>query len=438
MANAAAHGLAVLTGRAGRAPADVQEQEQEAEQPSSAARRAALDRVLATVRHKWGQQSLVRLDEVLATRDDGVTRAGRRPPPATKRRRELPPWWPVALSVSEATGAVRRPHLLEVIGESGTGRLSLAMAWLAAARPTLAAVVEPVIESGRNVRPVRDTRDTQSASAGSVPVAGSSGARRSRSESAESWRTQFYPPAAHNAGVDLRRLVLVRPPAGEPRGALDAVAVLLRSQAFDVVLCPLPAGTRISLLFGGKLATLAARSGTTLLLLTTPSRLSVSTARTGRARQRNPGNWGNGGDRRERGVLGAFADYRVRLIARRWLWVDREIAGMTLRVATERARAEAALGTQNDGAPPEHELTFCLQRSVRPGGHEDSGHGDRDRDGDHGSAPDRLYLAAAVRVERRQPAGSAAFGGDSGDSGTADDGALPAGHALGRVAGVFA
>jgi hypothetical protein len=150
MANAAAHRLAVLTGRAGRAPADIQEQEQEAEQPSSAARRAALDRVLATVRHN-------------TTRADGVTRTGRRPPSTTKRRRELPPWWPVALSASEATGgaagAVRRPHLLEVIGESGTGRLSLALAWLAAARPTLAAVVEPCPSGPRYPRyPIRFRR----------------------------------------------------------------------------------------------------------------------------------------------------------------------------------------------------------------------------------------------------------------------------------------
>ena len=124
------------------------------------------------------------------------------------------------------------------------------------------------------------------------------------------------------------------------RATLDAALILLRSEAFDVVLCPLAPEARIGTTFAGTLATLAARAGTTLFLLTPPQ---------------------------ARG-LGAFAEYRVRLGRRRWMWTDGEIAGVRLRVATERARAAAGADLGGpDAPPPEHELTLRLHRPSRHG-----------------------------------------------------------------------
>jgi hypothetical protein len=304
-----------------------------------------------------------------------------------------------------AGGAVMRPRLIEVLGDVGSGRLTVALAWLAEARPSLAAVVDVVAEGSAS------------------PPAASSGVERwggdrrrrwgggrssSSGNSGSQWRGErFYPPAAIGAGIGVERLVIVQPPAGEPWAALDAVVVLLRSEAFDVVLCPLAPEARISLTFGAKLATLAARSGTTLFLLSSPLQRA--------------GAGGAGRRASQRGVLTGFADFRVRLAGRRWLWQDGELTGVKLRVATERARAGAGVSERVErlgrglragfgawpgaalsvhGAPddglgdpsPEHELTFRLRRRVRDGAMVGA------------APPDCLCLAASVRVDRRQPA----------------------------------
>jgi hypothetical protein len=298
-------------------------------------RASALAQVLATVRGRWGHGSIVRLDEVLGNGapealGPALAAAKQRRP---QRKREYPPWWPAPLPNS----AVARPHVLEVIGEPSSGRLTLTLAWLAAARPALAAFV-----------------DTAGA---------------------------FYPPAATIAGVSLERLILIRPPPEDRRAPLDAVAVLLRSEAFDVVVCPLPASARISLSFAGKLATLAARSGTSLLLLTQERE----------AARQYPGSPGQGAPARRNWVvpfsvlaggrddgipplspeereskgevdptrgrrgevnssLGAFADYRIRLTNRRWIWKHGELVGLKIQVVTERARGSAD-DHSGDGLP---------------------------------------------------------------------------------------
>lgn len=410
----------------------------------TAARQEALEAVLSRVRRRWGQGSIVRLDEKTGTREtdaqetaalDGLLvvkqvvgqvdgrvvgetdaggseegapggRARRETRARARRPRELPRWWPVAgLGGGEGPEiAGTRPRMLELVGETGSGQLTLALAWIAAAQPALAAVVDP----GRRALEVpaaaprggptpRDSLAPRAAlpalpagqatgpggvplSAGqstapdAAPDAGHDGAR----DRPAGW---FYAPAAASAGIDLQRLVVVRPPEdGAARGALDAVVLLLRSEAFDVVLCPLPVGARINTTFAGMLATLAARSGTTLFLLTRP---------------------------RARG-LGAFAEYRIRLGRRRWVWQDGEIAGIRLRAATERARAAAGMTLSGaDEAPPEHELTLRLHRRVRhgPPGRAALPRDARDaRERPAPGAADRLYLAGSSRLLRQPDA----------------------------------
>jgi hypothetical protein len=275
----------------------------------------------------------------------------------------LPPWWPRPAGAKD-TGSLLRPRLLEVAGEDGSGRLTLALAWLAAARPTLAAFVDPTAAPIHGTAPAPNPKSKIQNPKFSIP-----------------WPERFYPPAAAAAGIDLSRLVVVCPPADDPRAALDAVAVLLRSEAFDVILCPLPARARISTSFAGKLATLAARATTSLLLLTQPSLNSTSDW----GAQRRHWSEELGGLRTSDypGALGAFADYRVRLTARRWLWEDGELAGMKLRVTTERARAAAMAEVEDaTGGAVEHELTFRLHRRVRYGA----------------SAADRLSLTTSTRL----------------------------------------
>src|SRR5204863_49859 len=108
-----------------------------------------------------------------------------------------PPWWPRPIG-SDGSGGVLRPRLLEVVAEPGSGRLTLALAWLAAARPALAAIVD----AGAS-EPWRPT------SAGDLKL----------------HPERFYPPAAAGAGLDLPRLVVVQPPVDDPRAPLDAVVV---------------------------------------------------------------------------------------------------------------------------------------------------------------------------------------------------------------------
>ncbi|MBI3971053.1 MAG: hypothetical protein HY332_07160 [Chloroflexi bacterium] len=330
------------------------------------ARSAALEQVMADVRHRWGYGSIVRLDgagspgEARPRSPEGRDSAARR----ARRRIEVPPWWPQPAY----GGTMVRPRLLELAGAPGSGRLTLALTWMAAAQPALAAVVDVGGELAEGRTTNDEGRTTKRYTTDNTFVV-----RRSSFVG----QGRFYPPAAVGAGLDAKRFVVIRPPAGEPRAPLDAVAVLLRSEAFDVVLCPLPAGTRIGLTFGSKLATLAARSGTTLLLLSPAA----------------------GGQRQQASALAAFADYRVRLAARRWMWLDGELAGMRLRVMTERARvARTGAGeSAGDGALGlEHELTLRLHRSVRDGGQ------GIDR-GNRGNAPDLLRLEKIVRIERAAP-----------------------------------
>jgi hypothetical protein len=308
---------------------------------------AALERVLAAVRRRWGQGSIIRLDGETSTVQD---LAGGKRGPGTRRTRaqrlkELPSWWPAGGAEAGHQSSWlpwARPRALELVGELGGGRLALTLAWVAAARPALAAVVDP----GRGL--LATGAADPPGEARIAPPAG--------------W---FYAPTAAMAGIDLQRLIVVRPPEEEPRAPLDAVAVLLRSEAFDVVLCPLPAYARISTTFAATLTTLAARAGTTLFLLTSPG---------------------------ARG-LGAFAEYRIRLTAHRWMWEAGELAGLKLRVITERARAAAGMelgGAQ--AAPLEHELTLRLHRHHRDGPLDSQVAGRTPT-----AIPDRLVLAGASR-----------------------------------------
>jgi hypothetical protein len=381
----------------------------------------SLEQVLAAVRRRWGAQSIARLERAAAASpaDAGAAsaahpyagpglraaeaRPGRRP---ARREREHPPWWPVAV----ANGAVLRPRSLEVVGEAGSGRLALALAWMAAAQPALAAVVDCAGRAGAAAY--------AGAARGGAGAAGAAGAAR------------FYPPAAVSAGLPAERLVVVHPPCEEPRAALDAVTLLLRSEAFDVVFCPLPPGVRIGLTYGSKLAMLAARSGTTLLLLTEEE------ARGKRQEARLPPthseSWTRSsvpGPRAFSGALAAFAEYRVRLVGRRWLWEDGELAGLRLRAATERARHQRPTlaggawspGGGNDlgGALLEYDLTLRLHRSVRHGPLAPCGASGA-IDGAPDGIADRFYLEKVTRVAPQPaaapvaPAAPAAGGGGRG------------------------
>src|SRR5206468_12728724 len=113
---------------------------------------------------------------------------------------ELPPWWPVALT----DGAVARPPVLELVGETGSGRLSLALSWLAAARPALAAVIDTIPGSLPLTRsagvPDRSGRSGPAEAAGLAGEhGGHSGDRPARRSTDRQGR--FYPPAAASAGV---------------------------------------------------------------------------------------------------------------------------------------------------------------------------------------------------------------------------------------------
>lgn len=312
-------------------------------------REAQLEAALAKVRQRWGHGSIVRLDrsDVLA-----AAKPDRRRP---KTEHELPPWWPRPLGPDGAQ-SVLRPRLLEVVAEPGSGRLTLALAWLAAARPALAAIVDTGVPFSSNP-----------ASAADLSIRGRDLARAGDRKSGDPRQgviengvtERFYPPAAVSAGLDPRQLVVVRPPPGDPRAPLDAVVILLRSEAFDVVLCPLPPRARVSTSFASKLSTFATRANTSLLLLSLP----VYGA--------------DGYAPAHGGVLGAFADYRVRLGTRRWLWEDDELTGMKLRATTERARGASLdlsdlsdLATSDASIPAtdvSHDLTFRLRPSARYG-----------------------------------------------------------------------
>ena len=80
---------------------------------------------------------------------------------------------------------------------------------------------------------------------------------------------ELYPPAAAALGVDLRRLLIVRPKA--PGQLVWTAVQLCRSGAFACVVLDLThTGLRPSLADGKKLADAAFRGGSMLLLLTPP------------------------------------------------------------------------------------------------------------------------------------------------------------------------
>jgi hypothetical protein len=226
---------------------------------------AAIAAVLSAVHERWGIHSLTQ--GYSGARGSGllaVRAAGAAP--------ALPPWWP------GAEGYVR-PSVLELSGPASCGKLGLALLWLAAAsRGGLVAVV--------------DLDGT------------------------------FYPPAAAASGLDLDQLVVVRPP--DRRGAAEAVSLLVSSAGFDAVLWPLAWKTRPYSLDAVKLATLAARAGTTLLVLVTDQRRAAAAADEDAAR------------------LFPSADVRLRVTGWEWTWRDGELAGVRPRVRAERLRGAPA------------------------------------------------------------------------------------------------
>ncbi|MFN8525649.1 MAG: hypothetical protein U0821_21335 [Chloroflexota bacterium] len=227
-------------------------------------RAEAIATALSTVQERWGPHSLTR-------GWSGRSRA------AVRHGWERPSWWPGASSLP-------RPTVLELAGAPSCGKLSLAMLWLAAAdRGGLIAVVDEA--------------------------------------------HTFYPPAAVACGLDLGRLVVVRPPAA--RAAMDAAGLLLASEGFDAVLWPVGARTRPNGATAARLAAQAAHANTTLLTLLTRSGLSRS---------------GADGRRLVSTELGPScvpADVRLSIARHEWLWHDGVLAGSRLLVQAARVRGGA-------------------------------------------------------------------------------------------------
>jgi hypothetical protein len=376
--------------RADVASLDQPNSESTSEQRSTRLR--ALNGVLATVRAKWGQGSIVRLDahlRELGTEDEreeepgersndegiwkqwglgkGVAKSASRraatpsrPAPRTTPQTR-PPWWPVVLP----DGAVIRPHVLEVVAEPGYGRLTLALSWLAAAQPTIAAIVDrnfyPPAAAAAGISldrllivyPPKDPSDKQEQLSW---LRKSEGSEREHGAEREERRTKPSVLSIDPEVFAMQTAMLKRQTA-PGRAAFDAVAILLRSEAFDAVVCALPSRARLSLAFAGKLATLATRSGTSLLLLTTPRRAAKTTrvqsprekrfvapftsipgGRDTTAGTPNDPDTSYSSKSSDPGLLGALADYRIRLTSHRWHWEHNQLAGLTLRVITERAR----------------------------------------------------------------------------------------------------
>jgi hypothetical protein len=238
-------------------------------------REATIAAVLGAVQERWGIHSLTR-GYAGAQGSGALASRGSRTAPAPS----LPPWWPGA-------EGYLRPTILELSGPASCGKLGLALLWLtAASRGGLVAVVD---------------------------LAGT-----------------FYPPAAAASGLDLDRLVVVRPP--DRRGAAEAVSLLLSSAGFDAVLWPLEWQTRSFNLDAVRLSTLAARSNTTLLALVTDHRRAGS-----------PGVAGDGEDTgSDAARLFPSADLRLRVTGWEWTWRDGELAGVRPRVRTERLRGALA------------------------------------------------------------------------------------------------
>ncbi len=289
--------------------------------PTEATRRTATGAV-----HGPGHPSPVATGEGVPTRHGANTTsyggAAQRRSPV-----RLPPWWPGATARDGRPLPV--PPILEVGVATGAGRLTFMLAWAAALRPDLLAIIDG--------SPVED------------------GAR-------------LYPPAVVVAGLPSTcQPIVVRPggtlpsPQGTPRevtrAIVDALFILLRSEAFDAILCPMPVGARLTTATATTLASMAARAGTALVVVTGSGAV---------ARGASP-----------RALLGPSAAYRLVIADHRWAWRDGELAGLRLEVHTHRARggaeaslshgdAPARLGSRNQ-ALATHVLDFRLRRTMRDG-----------------------------------------------------------------------
>ena len=246
-----------------------------------------------------------------------------------------PPWWPRRRTDGSALLEWARPNVVELAGPASCGKLSLALLWLAEAwEGGLIAVVD---ESG-----------------------------------------SFFPPSAAACGLDLERLVVVRPPG--PQMAIEAAALLLGSEGFDSVLWLVGSKTRLNGVTGAKLAHLASRSGTTLLAVV-PSRES----RVPSGRPKDPGP-----RTRDSGLV---SDVRLSIVKWAWFWTDGVLGGVRLVARTSRMRGHA----------PDQDWELVLARSVSGGSDDDDG------------STNRLRLDSAVSVGgggARAPRARGAPGGD--------------------------
>lgn len=266
----------------------------------------AIESVLGAVQERWGMHSLTRgYNGALAS---GLSASQAPQAPQTARAAPvptLPPWWPGAVGYL-------RPSILELSGPPSCGKLGLSLLWLAAA-------------SRGGLLAVMDLDRT------------------------------FYPPAAAASGLDLDRLVVVRPP--DRRGTAEAVSLLLSSGGFDAILWPVEWKTRPSNLDSVRLSTLAARSSTTLLALVTDRRRAVYAGSTGAGSRLFPS-----------------ADVRLRVTGWEWTWRDGELAGVRPRVRTERLRGapagqewELRLERPDDRDAPTHHLRLAAAFPLRGG-----------------------------------------------------------------------
>ena len=252
----------------------------------------AIAAAVGAVQQRWGPHSLTRgWPEV--HRLAGQDRAGR------------PPWWPREGGDGSLL-ALPRPAVLELVGPPSCGKLSLALLWLAAADQSgLIAVLD---ETGR-----------------------------------------FYPPSAAACGLDLERLVVVRPPS--PRAAREAAALLLGSEGFDAVLWPIGPKTRLHGPTAARLAHLASRSRTTLLTLIplVGAGQAPPSAGAGQALplQTTP-----------------LGDIRLGFVEWEWVWADGVLAGARQRVRAERLR----------GRLPGPDWELVLKRSLGRSDGEQAGH----------------------------------------------------------------
>jgi recombination protein RecA len=86
-------------------------------------------------------------------------------------------------------------------------------------------------------------------------------------------RGELYPPSAAALGVDLERLLVVRPP---PRDVARAAEIVARSGAFPLVVIDLPDDQRIEDGTAGRLRAASAAGPTLVALATRPGGLSAA------------------------------------------------------------------------------------------------------------------------------------------------------------------